>query len=251
MSDDSDRRLPADARVGLLGSTTGPVAAALRGTGVEPVVVESPDALPAVDAVVTLGESVTVAVGRTCPSVPVLPIESGEGFRSAPESTVDAAVDDLVEGRWSTVEHPVVALSVDGDRVRAAMDAMLVTESPARISEYAVHAGDREVASVRADGVVVALPAGSHGYARDAGGPVVALETGVAAVVPVSPFATDADHWVLPIETLSLTVERDETPVELLADDRTVGPVDSGTPVTVGVVGSFRTVVVESWRSLS
>jgi len=122
------------------------------------------------------------------------------------------------------------------------MDAMLVTSTPARISEYVVRAGDEHVTTVRADGVVIALPAGHSGCARAADDPVVAPEAGVAAVVPVAPFATDPDHWVVPIDGLSVTVERDEVPVDLLADDRTVGP------VTPSRAGTVRTAAVPESR---
>jgi NAD+ kinase len=245
MSDGSDRRLPADARVAVVGPAAGPVLDALDGT--RAVAVDAtPGDIPAVDAVVSVGETATAAVGRVRPSVPVLPVDAGPGFRSVPSDAVGAGVADLLAGRWTPLEHPVAALRADGVHERVVMDAMLVTAEPARISEYAVHSRGGPVDSIRADGVVVALPAGSHGYARAADGPVVAPETGVAAVVPVAPFATDADHWVLPLDGLALTVERDETPVELLADDRTVGPVDPDARVRVEPDGSFRTAVVEA-----
>jgi NAD+ kinase len=67
-------------------------------------------------------------------------------------------------------------------------------------------------------------------------------------VVPVAPFATNVDHWVVDHAGLTCTVERDEAAVQLLADDRIVGTVGTdetvqltpGTPVTVAVVAGSR-----------
>jgi len=113
---------------------------------------------------------------------------------------------------WEPRPPPVASLSADDEHVRAAMDAMLVTSTPARISEYVVRAGDEHVTTVRADGVVIALPAGHSGCARAADDPVVAPEAGVVAVVPVAPFATDPDHWVVPIDGLSVTMSATRYP---------------------------------------
>jgi NAD+ kinase len=64
------------------------------------------------------------------------------------------------------------------------------------------------VASVRADGVVVATPVGSDGYAAAAGGPVLDAGTGVA-VVPIAPFSTAATtHVADPGDGLAVSVER-------------------------------------------
>jgi NAD+ kinase len=115
---------------------------------------------------------------------------------------------------------------------------------PARISEFCVRTGGEEVDRFRADGVVVSTPAGSPGYNRAANGPVVAPETGVLSVVPVAPFATDIDGWVLPIDEVTLSVERDETPVELLADGRPEQSVEARTPVRFDHVDDIETVVL-------
>jgi NAD+ kinase len=112
---------------------------------------------------------------------------------------------------------------------------------PARISEFSVAGPGGEIARFRADGVVASTPAGSDGYNRRAGGPVVAPGTGVASVVPIAPFSTSGGHWVLPIESVALAVERDETPVELLVDGRRERRVAPGDPLELSVAGVFET----------
>jgi NAD+ kinase len=106
-----------------------------------------------------------------------------------------------------------------------------MTSAPAKISEYAVHLDGERVEQVRADGIVVATPVGSDGYARSAGGPVVGAGAGLS-IVPVAPFATLSSPWVLS-PPLTLTVERDEGDVSLFLDGDYVA--DVTTDVRVGV----------------
>ncbi|MFB6083891.1 MAG: ATP-NAD kinase [Halorientalis sp.] len=242
MSDSAER-----ATVGVVGDAVERVAAAVEAAGATPrtgdldtVLAAGPDALVTVgaDAFLGLAES-------TGPECPVLPVDAGRGVRSVPLSAVDDAMGALVSGAGDTDPYPVVGVRVGDDRrARALADVTLLTAEPARISEYAVATDGTTVAQFRADGVVVATPAGSHGYARRVDAPVVAPATGVAAVAPVAPFATDADHWVLDLDTVSLRVERDEVPVELLADDRRIGGVDPGVPVSVSVVDTLSVLSV-------
>ncbi len=240
-------------RVGVVGDAahTATVVQAIEEAGSESVVAD-PAALaagePAVDSVVAVGEAALLDLVDAGSTAPVLPVEAGRGVRSLPRESIAAGVADLVAGRWERVDHPILVADHAGGAARALFDLMLVTDEPARISEYAVASGDTHVSTFRADAVVVASPAGSTGYARDAGGAVVAPGTGVGAVVPVAPFATSTDDWVLPIEGLELTVEREETPVVLLADDREVGEIPAHDPVTVGTDGTVSLAAVDASR---
>lgn len=165
---------------------------------------------------------------------PVLPVDAGRGVRAVPLEELDSAVAALVDGRGETVSRTLLSVAYDGQVHDALFDAMLVTTEPARISEYRVTA-DEPVAQFRADGVAVATPAGSDGYAGSAGGPTLAPGTGVVSVVPIAPFVTDDSHWTLAASDLSLSVRRDEGDVSLLVDDRTIGTVERDHPVRLSL----------------
>lgn len=202
------------------------------------------------DYVVALGEPALLAVARTEPDGPVLPVAAGRGVRSVPRERIDGAVTALLDGGFDRAVHPLLDVSVaDRSRARVLTDLMLVSAEPAQISEYAVRADGERVAQFRSDGVVVAAPAGSTGYAGAAGGPVVPPGTEGLVVVPVAPFATDPDHWMLPPARVGLSVERDETDVHLIADDRVVGPVRPDESVSVSRASTVETVVVAESRS--
>ncbi|WP_415382725.1 ATP-NAD kinase [Halosimplex sp. TS25] len=236
--------------VGVVGGDTDGVVAAVEAAGGTPVVGPARSVVDDSEVLVAVGEPALLALARATPSVPVLPVAAGRGVRSVPPGAVDEAVAALLVDDFERTSHPVVDVRVgDGTRARALLDVMLVSAEPAQISEYAVDSGDHRVARFRADGVVVATPAGSSGYASAAGGPVLAPGSDAAAVVPVAPFETDIGHWVVPTDDLGVTVERDETAVHLLADDRVVGQVDPAEPVTASPAASLVVAVVEASRS--
>ena len=151
--------------------------------------------------------------------------------RVAPDDVTPAAAADALR----TVSHTLLDVMVGGDRAGTAVaDVTLPTAAPARISEFGVGSADDRRDTVRADGVVVATPLGSTGYARDAGGPVLAPGTGPVAV-PVSASAMHTRSRVLR-PPVSLSVERDEADVTLRLDDTEVRsvPPSAAVDVTVG-----------------
>ncbi len=180
------------------------------------------------DAVVVVGERALLALADEPPDVPVLPVAD----RPRPLTVAPADLAAALAGPLARRAHPVLGAHVDGSAVgRALADVTLVTSESARISEFAVRTGGRRVDDFRADGVVVATPLGSAGYARAAGGPVVEPGTGLA-VVPVAEFATFRGAWVLD-PPVGCTVERDEVPVSLVLDGAVVDDVGVGQPLRV------------------
>jgi NAD+ kinase len=228
-------------RVGVVGDET--LVDAVEAAGGDPRA-GRPDALDDVEFVVAAGEAALVDLARADADVPILPVEAGAGVRSISRRAADETLERLVESTYPTDRHPVLSVSGSETEVRALFDVTLAAAEPARISEFAVRSGGESVARFRADGVTTSTPAGSVGYNRSAGGPVVAPETDVVSVVPLAPFATDADHWVLPAEAVTLSVTRDETPVELLADGRSEGTVETGEPIDLAYAGAIETFVV-------
>ncbi len=211
-----------------------------------------PGSLPADSSLlVVVGEKALLALADECPSAPVLPIDAGRGVESSPAFDAADAVESALDGTDVERSHPLLAVVLDGESVGTALrDVALVTSEPARISEYAIDSGGERITSVRADGVVVATPAGSHGYAAAAGGPALEPETGVVCAVPIAPFHTHTPHWVLNDDGVSLSVLRDEDDVSLLIDGHDHGMIDPSTRVGVTTDGSIRLVgVPESTRT--
>ncbi|MFB6125653.1 MAG: hypothetical protein ABEJ59_06825 [Halanaeroarchaeum sp.] len=181
------------------------------------------------DLVVAVGEHALCSLASEAPTVPVLPVGIDGPIPAVDGAEVAAAVAAFRADETTTVEHPLLSVDVDGAAPRyALMDAMAVTTEPAKISEFAVATerdGERRLVDrVRADGVVVATPAGTPGYAAAAGGPVLDPGLSAVAVVPVGPFRVEHTHWVLELPA-TVTVAREESPVSLLVDDEEVGSI--------------------------
>lgn len=238
---------------GVVGDPSAAVRDAVDAAGVESVFGDPETVLDADPGVLlSVGPgSLPDLVADGTPDCPVLPVETGPGTPALPLDALSSGLDAVVADEFETVTTAVLDVAVGGEfRTRAIADVMLVTAEPARISEYAVDTPAATIAEFRADGVVVATPLGSHGYARRVDGPVVAPGTGVTAVVPVAPFATDADHWVVADDEVELRVARDEHDVELHADDRTIGPVSAGVPVTATASATLDLVTLPASRSV-
>ena len=160
------------------------------------------------------------------------------------ESATETPRDDPFDTGIRRVTHPI--LGVDRDQTddtgcRAGGDVALVTTEPARISEFALRLDRGRVASFRADGVVIATPFGSDGYASAAGGPTVAPGGGLA-VVPIAPFSTRTAVWIA-ADRVTLSVERETEPVSIVIDGEERGPVSPHRPLTIEVVDRVSLVV--------
>ncbi|RRJ32824.1 NAD(+)/NADH kinase [Halocatena pleomorpha] len=254
-----------DPRVGIVGDAVEPIVTAVESNGGTPLV-DRPTGQNADPAFIIVVEDAALRSLIPDPSVPILPIDiDTPGLSSISRDRLQTELPWLLDlfssdrnrtddypdtdPRQLTVTHPVIGIDRPDGRVYALADVTLVTVESARISEYTVVAthGERRqrIMSVRADGVVIATPAGSHGYAHDAGGPRVAAETGVGVVVPIAPFSIDADQWVVSLSDVRLTVDRNDTAVELRVDGRQVGTVSPAESLRLQSVASIETIDIQ------
>jgi len=163
---------------------------------------------------------------------PVVPVRNGEepGDRTHVTSTIRA----LLDGTARRVPYPILSVEADGATAgKAVFDVAFVTDEPARISEYAVEITEDRHESFRADGVAIATPLGSEGYANAAGGPVIGPGAGLA-VVPIAPFTTRRDTWVVS-DGVTLSVERESEAVSLVVDGSRREVVVPGQSIRVGI----------------
>lgn len=231
--------------VGVVGEDA--VADRLRAAGAS-VVTGTADAVPSTDHIVAVGRPALRAVAAAEGDPLVLPVAAGRGVRSVDPEAVPAAVAALADARIE--RHPLFDVAAAGTTAGTAVfNVTVVTDEAARISAYAVETPDDTVGRFRADGVSIATPAGSPGYTRRVGGPVVAPGGSVGVVAPIAPFQTDPDHWVLPLDGLSVSVTRDEATVALFVDGERAATVARGESVELELVGRLRTAVVAESRS--
>lgn len=195
------------------------------------------------DVVVADGDDALVDLVREGVDGPVIPVATGPGIRSVPEERLATVLERFVGGDVERRSYQLLEVATPDGTVEVLFDVLLVAAEPARISEYAVHWTDQQVARFRADGVLASTPAGSAGYNARADGPIIAPGTGVVAVVPIAPFTTDSDRWILPPDGISLTIEREEPSIDVVADGRVVAGLSNGDTIALSTGGDFETVV--------
>ncbi|MFA9425154.1 NAD(+)/NADH kinase [Natronorubrum sp. A-ect3] len=219
-----------------------------RGT-LEDVLMAAPSLL------VAAGESTLSAIARAEPDVPVLPVGDIVGLETVDRDALPDALAVALAGDATIRRRSVLGVDIDvdaddttrdsdGSPARALFDVALVTDEPARISEYGVSSRGESVATFRADGVVVATPAGSHGYASAVDAPHLSSTVDAVAVTPIAPFVMQTRQWVLPEDGLTLTVKRNDTAVRLVVDDQPAETVPVDATVTIAVDSALPTLSV-------
>lgn len=204
----------------------------------------------AFDFVVVAGESALLDLVRETLAVPVLPVAVGAGVPSIPKQQIDSGLESLAGGAFELQDIPTIEVKLGQHTFRALMDVMAITAEPARISEYRTTTSPTGtvVDQVRADGITVSGPGGTPGYGTAAGGPVLGPDVRGVAVVPVGQFRTEQPHWVLnpPFE---IEVVREEVPVSLVVDDRSVDAVPAHEPIRFDWGQPVECIVLEESES--
>jgi NAD+ kinase len=167
----------------------------------------------AIDVVLALGGDGTmlraarVALAR---DVPLLGVNLGRlGFLSAVDGPeLETAVRAVADHRWSidprmtlegvtSGEEAEHAGDLGHDPVVALNEIALEKAVPGRMIEVRATVGGEELATFRADALMVATPTGSTAYSYSAGGPVVEPWMEALIVTPVAPHTQPARSVVV------------------------------------------------------
>jgi NAD+ kinase len=147
-----------------------------------------------IDALVVLGGDGTFLYGASLVAdhgVPILGVNLGSlGFIThyARSEAADAVVE-ACKGRLAIEER--MRLRVDirgiGETRSAVNDAVLKQQSIARLLDLEARLDGAEIATYKADGLIVATPTGSTAYTLAAGGPVLTPDVQAMVLTPICP----------------------------------------------------------------
>ena len=145
------------------------------------------------DLVVVLGGDGTllsVAHLAAQAGVPVMGVNLGRlGFLT--EITVSeatATLDSYLAGDASAVSRRWLLECRSTNGVAACLNDVVVTKGAvARMIEIGISIDGREVASLKADGLIVSTPTGSTAYSLAAGGPIVHPQVAAVLITPICP----------------------------------------------------------------
>ena len=157
------------------------------------------------DVMICIGGDGTILHALQHNKAPVFGINMGElGFLTEIEPI--ELTDGLrrVLARDFFLEHRLkIAATLNQERIPDATNEIAVkTKRLAKILMFELAWGDREVARVRGDGMILATPTGSTSYAMSAGGPIVDPRVDCFALVPLAAFSLSSRPMILPADTV-------------------------------------------------
>lgn len=193
----------------------------LRGRGLAWVLEEAaaaklglPGGLPresvpsAADLVVVLGGDGTllsVAVNAARAGVPVMGVNLGSlGFLTeVPRSEMTLTLEALLEGREGILSPRMMLEARWGGGTDLVLnDIVLNKGAKARMIQFAIGVNGREIAGLRADGLVVATPTGSTAYSLSAGGPIIKPSVPAIVLTPICPHSLSFRPTVISSDSL-------------------------------------------------
>ncbi len=139
-------------------------------------------------------------VGRA--QIPILGINLGKlGFLAEVSlEELDIFIKDIVLGQHVVEERSVLRISLEKDKTEmfALNEVVIDKSSSSRLIPISIYVNNDYLVSFPGDGIIIATPTGSTGYALAAGGPIVSPTTDVMVLQPISPHSLSARTVIVP-----------------------------------------------------
>jgi NAD+ kinase len=173
-------------------------------------------------------------VGRA--QVPIVGINLGKlGFLAELSlAEMDAFIRDILNNQHAVEERTVIKVAVEGsdEEMTALNDIVVDKSSSSRSIQLAAFVDNDYLIGYTGDGIIVATPTGTTGYALAAGGPIVVPTTPVLTIQPISPHTLTARSTIVPDESIiRISIDTEAAEVRVTADGQQERIVKS--PVTV------------------
>jgi len=163
-----------------------------------------PEIAAASNLVVVLGGDGTllsVAHHAARAGVPVMGVNLGRlGFLT--EITVSEAtstLDSFLAGDTNVISLRWLLEARTGTAVSYCLNDVVITKGAlARMIEFVIRIDDKDVASLKADGLIVSTPTGSTAYSLSAGGPIVHPQVSAVVLTPICPHTLTFRPLIVP-----------------------------------------------------
>lgn len=134
--------------------------------------------------------------------IPILGVNLGKlGFLAevSPEE-LDVFIEDIVQRKHVIEERTVLHITLEQSKTEmfALNEVVIDKSSSSRLISISIYVNNDYLVSFPGDGVIVATPTGSTGYALAAGGPIVSPQTDVLSIQPISPHSLSARTVIVP-----------------------------------------------------
>ncbi len=187
-----------------------------------------------VDVMITIGGDGTILRTLMNNSAPVVGINAG-GVGFLAEVGVDyieEGMERLRRGEYNIDERFKLDTSSNGEMYETAVnEAVVHTDSVAKIRQFKVYVDDKLATEVRADGIIVSTSTGSTGYAMSLGAPLVDPGVNCFVIVPMAAYKFASRPFIVPSDS-KVTVECVlEKGCLLVIDGQAEHPIEGGAKV--------------------
>ena len=162
-----------------------------------------------VDILVTVGGDGTILRAMQKNNASIFGVNAGGvGFLAEiPVDKIDEGISRLRAGRFRVDERLKLQTVFNGKRMADAVnEAVIHTDSVAKIRQFRVYVDDHLATDIRADGVIISTPTGSTCYAMSVGSPIIDPRVNALVVVPMAAFKFAARPIVISTSS-KITVE--------------------------------------------
>lgn len=153
------------------------------------------------DIFITVGGDGTILRALQATQRPIFGVNSGAiGFMTEVEPKfATSGIKRILGGDYFIEERGRLAVHLDGERLPdAANEVTIQSAKIAKMIKYELYVGNEFADIMRGDGVVLATPTGSTGYAMSLGGPVLDPAMDGTVVVPMAPFRMANRPFIVP-----------------------------------------------------
>ena len=208
--------------------------------------------------VVLGGDGTLLETGRSFvgSGVPILGINLGRlGFLTdTPLGSMFDVMREVLTGHFKIKHHFALEANVFNGATLinsglAMNDVVLQRNDHPRMIEFEMYARDQLVFRLRADGLVLATPAGSTAYALSAGGAIIHPEIEAISVVPICPHTVSNRPIILPADdNIVLKLIDSPAAAALNLDGQVHSTLDAGESVHIKRAGEISLVYVAQWH---
>ncbi|MCL1978575.1 MAG: NAD(+)/NADH kinase, partial [Methanomassiliicoccaceae archaeon] len=161
------------------------------------------------DIMITIGGDGTILRTSMRNKAPIIGINAGGvGFLAEVDSKdIEDGIRRLRRGEYVVEERFKLSSWYNGEYLAEAVnEAVLHTDSIAKIRHFKVYVNEKLMTEVRADGIIVSTPTGSTCYAMSLGAPLIDPRVNAVVVVPMAAFKFASRPFVVPADA-KITVE--------------------------------------------
>lgn len=148
----------------------------------------------------------------------------------------ETALESILKGGAHTESHLALEASVKGGSKRfyAVNDIHVDRKHQGRIVNFGIVLGGEPIATIPADGVVVASPTGSTAYFLSAGGPIMSPKLQAIGIAPLCPHTLFSRPLIVSAdETIGIVLPQDSNGTLLFVDGQPVIELDAGATVEI------------------